>query len=664
MEDTLREVVEEIEAEKALGKVAGYEVFRSRINQPNLLAVRSTDAVQNISGTGYSEMLFNIPRSILEVETIQLLTANIPQCVASIPDTACGFWYYRLSEYSGKVPSLNNLYFVRLLPSYYRKEFITNPQLYGFNKTFNSYPQLATALDLACKEDLAYTNFRKQAVLFLFFESQFCPRDIAIDYDADINKFRMTGQNAFRAPAYLQWDNTTAYNVGDKVYYFAPIGGFDISYECIVANTNKQPDLPINASFWIADNGPVVGEWDASLTYGVDRIVVYNDVLYRAIATTTNNIPSSSPAFWDDTFDEAEDWTWNRYLITGYDDPNVAIAQNRFFQQYDPYSLFEDGIAVDYQGQFYEAIKQTIGNPPTNTTFWALKSSTISTIVSVGGVMTINCDNSTGLFVAGQTIYITETSNLFFNSINYEDPGLPPATLTIATASPTQLTLTFSRAGESRGGRVTLELPSRMGLFDFSDTFDMDVPSNYVPIGIPPQPFNPAPKRLLNSILGFTWNGLFTPAVFQSISPSEINVIPTITTGIYNRLRPVPFYFLDPFALGAPLMDRPAVLTQTYTADGYCNLVYSSIVSIYASIVYGSSTDSKRNTSLVAMGSMNCGNLGVSFFAGYIDNPLLIEGNDIYDLSITLQDEYGEPYVLTNNAVASFTFKLTYKAKG
>lgn len=664
MDGSLQEIVDEIEAEKALGKVAGYEVFRSRINQPNLLAVRSTDAIQGNSGTGYSEMLFNIPRSILEVETIQLLTANIPQCVPSIPDTACGFWYYRLSEYSGKVPSLNNLYFVRLLPSYYRKEFITNPQLYGFNKTLNSYPQLASQLALACQEDLAYTNFRKQADLFLFFESQFCPRDIEIEYDADINKFRMTGQNAFRAPAYLEWDIATAYAVGDRVWFDAPIGGFDISYECIVANTNKQPNLPINSSFWIADNGPVVDEWVTTLTYGEGRIVVYNEVLYRATATTTNNIPSSSPAFWDDTFDEAEDWIWNRYLITGYDDPNVAIAQNRFFQQYDPYSLFEVDTGVDYEGQFYLAILQTIGNPPTNPTFWTLQSSTITTISSVGGVMTINCDNSSGLFVAGQTIYIVETSNLFFNSINYEDPGLPPSTLTIATASATQLTLTFARVGTSAGGRVSLQLPSRMGLFDFSDTFDMDVPSNFVPIGIPPQPFNPTPKRLLNSILGFTWNGIFNPAVFQSISPNEINVIPTITTDIYNRLRPVPFYFLDPVALSVSLGEIPGVTTQTYTADGYCNLVYSSIVSIYASIVYGASTDSKRNTSLVACGSMNCGNLGVSFFAGYVDNPLLIEGNDIYDLSISLQDEYGEPYVLTNNAVASFTFKLTYKAKG
>jgi hypothetical protein len=184
------------------------------------------------------------------------------------------------------------------------------------------------------------------------------------------------------------------------------------------------------------------------------------------------------------------------------------------------------------------------------------------------------------------------------------------------------------------------------------------------PEGIPGQPFNPVPKRLLNSILGFSWNGIMTPSFLQTIVQGDyINFIPTTQSDLYNRVRPVPLY-VTPVASGLGSSASASSSTQTYTADGYCNLVYSSIVSIYASVVYGSTTDSKRNTSLVACGSMNCGNLGVSFFAGFVDNPLLIEGNDIYDLSISLQDEYGEPYVLTNNAVASFTFKLTYKTKG
>jgi hypothetical protein len=183
------------------------------------------------------------------------------------------------------------------------------------------------------------------------------------------------------------------------------------------------------------------------------------------------------------------------------------------------------------------------------------------------------------------------------------------------------------------------------------------------PEGIPGQPYNATPKRTLNSILGFTWNGLMDPSVLAAIVAQPSSIV-TTSVLLYNRLRPVPLYisFLLASILGTPGPPTSSA-TDTFTAEGYCNLVYSSIISIYASVVYGSSTDSKRNTSLLACGSMNCANLGVSFFAGFIDNPLLIEGNDLYDLSITLQDEYGEPYVLTNNAVASFTFKMTYKTK-
>jgi hypothetical protein len=180
------------------------------------------------------------------------------------------------------------------------------------------------------------------------------------------------------------------------------------------------------------------------------------------------------------------------------------------------------------------------------------------------------------------------------------------------------------------------------------------------PEGIPGQPFNIHPRRLLNSILGFTWNGMMTPSVLQNIAQDGfLNYIPTTTTALYNRLRPVPLY-TTPRALAA-LGAEQSTVTQTYTADGYCNLVYSSIVSIYTSIVGGSTLDTQQNTNLLAMGTMNCGNLGISFFAPFINNPLLVNGSDIFTIVIELQDEFGEPYLLTNNAVASFVLKVTYK---
>jgi hypothetical protein len=57
---------------------------------------------------------------------------------------------------------------------------------------------------------------------------------------------------------------------------------------------------------------------------------------------------------------------------------------------------------------------------------------------------------------------------------------------------------------------------------------------------------------------------------------------------------------------------------------------------------------------------MNCGNLGVAFWDNYIENPLTKVNGDLYSISINFTDEYGEPYYLSNNAVATLVFKVSY----
>jgi hypothetical protein len=61
---------------------------------------------------------------------------------------------------------------------------------------------------------------------------------------------------------------------------------------------------------------------------------------------------------------------------------------------------------------------------------------------------------------------------------------------------------------------------------------------------------------------------------------------------------------------------------------------------------------------------MNCGNLGIAFNANYIDTPLQRVAGDINELTIELRDEVGEPFYLTNNAIMTATFKVTYKDGG
>jgi hypothetical protein len=215
--------------------------------------------------------------------------------------------------------------------------------------------------------------------------------------------------------------------------------------------------------------------------------------------------------------------------------------------------------------------------------------------------------------------------------------------------------------------------PNKTGLYGLTAEYDMtefiqnDAYIINFPYGVGGQPYNPVPRRLLNSILGFTWNGRFDPANIADIEPSSRAVLTTRQQPLlYNRLRPVPDYLVRitppvPPELGGELgQDQAATTSLTYTADGYANLVYSSIISIYADIVKASSVDTQGTTRLLALTSMNCGNLGISFWANYLENPLLKVQGDIYSIFIEFRDEFNEPFVLTNNAVATLTFKLNY----
>jgi hypothetical protein len=132
----------------------------------------------------------------------------------------------------------------------------------------------------------------------------------------------------------------------------------------------------------------------------------------------------------------------------------------------------------------------------------------------------------------------------------------------------------------------------------------------------------------------------------------------SLATLFVNRLRPVPEYYRSARQL---LGDFPGGTANTYTADAFGNLVFSSVVNVYTRIVGGSTTDTQRNTNLLAIVPMMCGNLGVTFTGSFIDNPLTKMDKDIYSLDIILYTERNEPYWISNNGIATFTLKLTYE---
>ena len=698
-QDQLAEIVKQIEEEQALNRVSAVQVFKGLLNQPELVSLSSANATENGSSYGYSQFNLNMPRPILEVDTLQLLAANIPLCTQNIPDTACVFWYYRLDLYANTVPNTENLFFVRLLPSYYKPEFFQpTPSVYGQNITFNDYPSVATQLALSCKRDLVYDNVAGTSAEWAesaVYQVQYVPQDISITYNSTQNKFQMTGLNTgaplFAYPNADTYAAGTTYGIGDFVTYNSTV------YRSLLdGNTGNTPST--NKTWWSYVTNRLVQIFSAYTPYQTGQYVVSGaGVIYQATANT-----------WTGSFSVLDGWAvptqslgpYNyRYLVTGYGDPNVVINQgtnlptgNR--RQWNQYALFESGDIVQYQGATYQSTKQvkgflpfyipnsttnaysagttyaiddyvyntskwyvcikaTTGNAPTglytNNTWWKFieySPNTSAVFWKVGDLMTYTGTVGNGVF--------------FYKCIkdNNANQSSPITTGGVFSTNPYWIPSYWTPLSSSTN------LPI-VGLYSLSRQFDMaDTFNGYIqypfPIAIPPQPFNPAPRRLLNSILGFCWNGLFNAANLNTSLGTSVGIPNgTTTSDALNRIRPVPYY--TSYGSGSLLTTGSSTTANVCTADGYGNLVYSSVVSIYTTIVYGSTLDSQRNTNLIGLASMNAGNLGVSFFDNKIDGKLRVNQADIYSIGIELRDEMGELYPLTNNGISSFTLKLTYK---
>lgn len=785
MEQDIAKIVQDIEDEQALGKVSGVQVFRSALNQPALVSISSANATSVPSQNGYYAFNVNLPRPILHAETLQMLDAVIPLPTTNIPDTACAFWYYRLSAYSGYEPNTNNLYFVRLLPSYYKQEFIINPSNYGFNQTFNTYSNVATQLALACSNDLAFNNILtayQSGITGLSNQPvNYIPNDISLTYNSNLNKFQMTGSNAFTPFATTAWSSSNTYALNDVIYFSNSNTLPNIApYQSLQAsNSNKNPytqtawwkriytdivqpwDIDTQyrkgqlvswsngyvyqAQYDTHLNGPstdALQNWDALRYYQLNDYVIYvgivttqgyrcirpntaidptgvsgpsywtraewndisiypincriyhtatNKVYESLIANNLNNTPGSSPA-WKNIGSAVVWLLYNslgtsanyRYLITGYNDPNVVLNQGTGQRQWSPFALYEANAKVQYNGVYYTALQQNQNykpfDLPTPTTW------TTSRTFNPGDCASYLGDNYYAVITTGPA----NPQAPAFSSSNYWIPQEWDSTLTypvgfictyVAPNSSRQYFLAIAQSkGQYPAGGSAFWQPQlwttggsvpTIGLNYLSSTYDMmeinNSGANYpVPYGIPGQPFIVPVRRLLNSILGFTWNGqydastytfanLFDPA--NTLSSTNENAVQLL-----NRLRPVPPYtVVTLIGEGEYTINRPSYFTQTYTADGYANLVYTSIVSVYATVVGASTLNTQSSTNLLAIALMNAGNLGVGYHQNFLEDPLKVFHNDIYTIGIELRDEMDEPYILTNNAVCTFTMKLTYK---
>ena len=287
-------------------------------NRPNVIAIRSSDGILNedtyvnpprngtadeYNPSNNQNSFFNftvrLPRPALSVKGLQLMSATIPQCNAKFPETALVFWYYRLSEYSGLLPSINNLYCVRLLPSFYKPEYIAQASKYGYNKTFGNYTQLSNELVKSCRNDVLYDNVMWISTSpawgwdkgYTWKKVPYIPKDISITYNSTLNKFQMTGLNT--ELAYVDWiGDDNLFSIGDVVVHGTTDSGDETygfnTWKCVRNNRNIEPS---NETY-------IFTNWDPTKSYLAYEVVNYEGTIYEAIGPVPAETTPPNALYW------------------------------------------------------------------------------------------------------------------------------------------------------------------------------------------------------------------------------------------------------------------------------------------------------------------------------------------------------------------------------
>lgn len=321
--------------------------FHSYFYQPNRLVINTDDATTksfNYNQTSFNSVSFNLSKPCLNVKALQLLNLNIPLTTStSFNDYELILPYYRLRTQRNyddtqtifvDEPSISNLFFIRLLPSYYPQNIIPNSQIYGFNKTFNNYEDLQIELAKSCANDLATNNGSPQ---------KFIPNDISITFNQSLNKFQLTGNNinsSWDTKQIPEWSNTITYNENDVVKRNS------ILYVSQINNNTAQPP---SANWFVVTTA--IPEWFSNITYGLNDLVIHDDIIYISLQDYNSDlIPTSYPSFWlEYTFGKL-----NTYLIAGYDDPNIQTLME---------TVNNESYLFDFSYSQYD-LNDIVGIPP------------------------------------------------------------------------------------------------------------------------------------------------------------------------------------------------------------------------------------------------------------------------------------------------------------
>ena len=85
--------------------------YKSFVNQPERIQITSQEDINDYDPTtltSYAGFRVRLPRPALNVKSLQLARASLPNAVTSFPDSECVFWYYALPTVASGSIFLNN----------------------------------------------------------------------------------------------------------------------------------------------------------------------------------------------------------------------------------------------------------------------------------------------------------------------------------------------------------------------------------------------------------------------------------------------------------------------------------------------------------------------------------------------------------------------------
>jgi len=662
--------------------------LHSFTNQPERVCISSeNDTSTSQTQNAVDEQTFNsfrvaIARPFLDVKSIQLLRASIPNAVTNIPDEECTFWYYRLptSIFAGTISvSISGVSaFTNATFTNASSGVITYPSTsYGLLSISAGFPNagLVTYYTVSLTGLSVGSSVRISGVSPAGYNGTFVITAISVVNGSFTVVNATTGSATLPAATwtqvvtdYIDW-STVPYSVRSST-------GTVRGYFTFPPTQANQISIYSSSSLTGGTVGTISRSSDLYLPVPSSRFLhmvrllpsYYKPELFDTDRGQNVSPPPASPYGWNRTFTDYPDLA-SELAKSCASDPAYDFAAN----QGVTFSLFiPNDISITYNstlnkfvltgnnsssGSIKYASYLSAGYEDSN--LWSIPTGNITSAVVSENTIIYTTTSSTSALYAGMIVVISgfSVNDSGYNGTYYIS-SFTSTTFTVIDAFPPASAVSNTNY-KSTSWRALPYGPTFLAAIT-SGQFDLANYDHTLIFGVGGQPFQI--YRTLNLRLGFTWNGLIS--VILNVFPLNITTLTaqsvktSVLSSFLNRLRPVPFYYTFS-ALDSGLAASPYT-SAIYTADSYACLVFTNTVSLYADFTGGSTYDSMSNTQLLACVPMNASNLGVTFYNTTLYCPLTKISDQIYEIEIRMLTDTGAPYAIPNSAIVSLELALTY----